>query len=639
MANTLYIHRVTVNPPIGKADVILRPGLNIVRAVLVEIEAVENNQIGSRNSVGKSTFIQLIDYGLGKDNFLSSNKEKGRNKLKQHELLMEYKIGNNEYTVQRKLIDGENCSLYEGYVIELIQNGKSPIGTTLSLSGYKDFLENSLYGGTNIVNQKRYVSLRDMMHLLIREQIGGFDSIDSAMEYNESSEVKRKRIEFLAGLITPEKLIKEKEKSDSAKLVKNAKRSLDVIKKYVKEKVAKTEAQIKKIIRDTENEVTQYSQEIKKLKKQLIELQIKSDQRLEMKNNLFNKKAFLQKEMHIVSSRLNSYQATFNEITTESETLNVAQDARSVFGSIKYEQCPVCFVPITDDPNFVCPRKDHEQQSDNMAINTIQKILHNEKKDLTQAIETLKKRLFEIGTEIDGMDSQIDSINEEVMKDTEKILKDIDVEEKKLSESQGDLNLWTRLLGYLQDQANYKKVHADEKSKLTIIENDLKIINESIQEQQDNLKIIYDEVVMYLYNNTRTGVLDISESAGKFTADIRFLIDTFESDDGAAAKTLRVVAFDLALLKLALNTDTNHPKFLIHDSPNAREIDPIVYGRIFSFVKDELEEKRLQDIGEIDFQYIITTISVPEFFEHDNLYTKLVLSNDGDGGKLFEFTF
>ncbi|MFK4475368.1 hypothetical protein ABH897_005157 [Paenibacillus sp. RC73] len=639
MANSLYIHRVTVNPPIGKADVILRPGLNVVRAVLVDKEALDNNQIGSRNSVGKSTFIHLIDYGLGKDNFLNSNKETGRNKLNRHELLMEYKVGDQEYTVQRKLIDGENCSLYEGYVIDLILNGKSPISKTLSLSGYKDFLENSLYGGSNIINQKRYVSLRDVMHLLIREQVGGFDSIDSAMEYNESSEVKRKRIEFLAGLITPEKLIKEKEKSDSAKLVKNAKRSLDVIKKYVKEKVTKTEVQIKKLIRDTEKEVKEYSQEIMNLKKQLIELQITSDQRLEIKNNLLNKKAFLQKEMQMLSSRLNSYQATFNEITTESETLNVAQDARNVFGSIKYEQCPVCFVPITDDPDFVCPRKDHDKQSDDKAIHTIQTILHNEKKDLIQAIDTLKRRLFEIGIEIDNLNSQIDVVNEDIMKDTEKLLENIDVEEKKLSESQENLNLWTQSLRYLQDQARYKKIHTDEKTKLTGIENDLKEINESIKEQQDNLKILYDEVVMYLYDNTRSGVLDISENSGKFIADIRFIIDTLESDDGAAAKTLRVVAFDLALLKLALNSDTNHPKLLIHDSPNAREIDPIVYGRIFSFVKDELEEQRFEDIGEIDFQYIITTISVPKFLEDDTMYTRLTLSNDGDGGKLFEFTF
>jgi uncharacterized protein YydD (DUF2326 family) len=639
MGNSLYIHRVTVNPPIGKADVILRPGLNVVRAVLIDKKEEDNNQIGSRNSVGKSTFIHLIDYGLGKDNFLSINKETGRKRLKEHELLMEYKIGNKKYTVQRKLIDGENCSLYEGYVIDLILEGKIPDGKPLSLSGYKDFLENSLYGGANIINHKRYVSLRDVMHLLIREQVGGFDSIDSAMEYNESAEVKRKRIEFLAGLITPEKLLKEKEKSDSAKLVKNAKRSLDVIKKYVKEKVTNTEAQIKKQIKDTEKEVSKHSQEIINLKKQLVELQSNSDQRLELKSKLLNKKAFLQKEKQMASSRLNSYQATFNEITTESETLTVAQDARSVFGSIKYEQCPVCFVPITDDPDFVCPREDQDKQSNNKAIHTIQTILLNEKKDLIQAIDTLKKRIFEIEVETDDLDAQLDGINQEIMIDAEKLLGNIDTEEKKLSESQENLNLWSRLFTYLQDQARYKKIHTDEKTKLDEIEKELKKINESIKERQDNLKIIYDEVVMYLYNNTRSGVLDISEKAGKFTADMRFIIDTMESDDGAAAKTLRVIAFDLALLKLALNSDTNHPKLLIHDSPNAREIDPIVYGRIFSFVKDELEEQRFEDIGEIDFQYIITTISVPKFLEDDTMYTRLTLSNDGDGGKLFEFTF
>ncbi|MFR9707923.1 DUF2326 domain-containing protein [Paenibacillus sp. MB22_1] len=142
----------------------------------------------------------------------------------------------------------------------------------------------------------------------------------------------------------------------------------------------------------------------------------------------------------------------------------------------------------------------------------------------------------------------------------------------------------------------------------------------------------------HLYFENRIGSFQLSERAKNFEVEIRYLNLGEGKDTGAAAITLAVIAYDLALLKLALKVDTPHPRLLVHDSPNINDIDPAVYNRIFTYVKDTLEKSFTDEGLEPEFQYIITTILMPEELATDP-YIRLELNNNGDEGKLFEFTF
>lgn len=80
MGNFLFINRVAINPPRGKTDVTFRAGLNVIRATLMEETSREgqDSQPGIRNSVGKTTFCHLLNYGLGKSSFLNRDKAFGK---------------------------------------------------------------------------------------------------------------------------------------------------------------------------------------------------------------------------------------------------------------------------------------------------------------------------------------------------------------------------------------------------------------------------------------------------------------------------------------------------------------------------------------------------------------------------------
>jgi Uncharacterised protein conserved in bacteria (DUF2326) len=79
------------------------------------------------------------------------------------------------------------------------------------------------------------------------------------------------------------------------------------------------------------------------------------------------------------------------------------------------------------------------------------------------------------------------------------------------------------------------------------------------------------------------------------------------SQDGerstAAIESLKVVAFDIATLILAVEGTATLPGFLLHDSPREADLGQSIYDRLFQFMR------RLGD--KAHFQCIVTTTTRP----------------------------
>lgn len=640
MGTSLFIHRVAINPPKGKTDVTFREGLNVIRAVLHEklAEQETRNQPGTRNSVGKTTFVHLLDYGLGRTNFLTKDKTYGRQELQSHDLLLEFRIGDKEYTVDRNLVNGKVCRLYQGWVIAELLSGVQLSGERYPLADYTKFLEQQLFMGANEYEDKRIVTYRDVMQLLIRDQVGGFEAIDKPGNYTANADSKRKLMRFVTGLMTSETLSADKKVLEAEEIEKETKKAFDIIKRYVNHKVNQLEEGIRAEAIEVNQQIETKKSEINNLKKQLISLQERADERTERKQKLLQKKIAFEKEEQLLGMRLNSFQATLNEIQTEKTNLETATEARHIMGTFDYEKCPVCLIPITDDPSFTCPRKSGDHDDLHQATETMQTILSNEKEDLIQAIGAMKSSLEGIEGYIRNLDAEIDNINLEISADANDILTALQVSEEQLKEL-GEKQMGLQQdLDYFKDQEAYQKNHRLAKDNLTDAKGHRNRIQQKMDESLENLKIYFNEAVSYLYFNERIGRLGLSDVAKNFQAEIRYLTSSEGKDSGAAAITLAVIAFDLALLKLAMEQESPHPKLLIHDSPNINDIDPLVYNRIFTYTTEILETPYLERGEKPPFQYIITTILTPKELDKEP-YIRLELHNNGDEGKLFEFTF
>lgn len=90
----------------------------------------------------------------------------------------------------------------------------------------------------------------------------------------------------------------------------------------------------------------------------------------------------------------------------------------------------------------------------------------------------------------------------------------------------------------------------------------------------------------------------------------------------AALDSLKIVAFDLAALHMAVEEKADLPAFLVHDSPREADLDGQLYARLFSLVQQWEEEAEPPC-----FQYIITTTTAPPSELQTDRYIRLRMAS------------
>ncbi len=97
----------------------------------------------------------------------------------------------------------------------------------------------------------------------------------------------------------------------------------------------------------------------------------------------------------------------------------------------------------------------------------------------------------------------------------------------------------------------------------------------------------------------------------------------------AALDSLKIVAFDLAALHMAIEEKADLPAFLIHDSPREADLDGQLYAGLFKLVH------QWEEAGTPCFQYIVTTTTAPPPELQDERYVRLQMSSTPKDMRLF----
>lgn len=97
----------------------------------------------------------------------------------------------------------------------------------------------------------------------------------------------------------------------------------------------------------------------------------------------------------------------------------------------------------------------------------------------------------------------------------------------------------------------------------------------------------------------------------------------------AALDSLKIVAFDLAALHMAIEEQADLPAFLIHDSPREADLDGQLYAGLFNLVH------QWEEAGTPCFQYIVTTTTAPPPELQDERYVRLQMSSTPAEMRLF----
>jgi len=97
----------------------------------------------------------------------------------------------------------------------------------------------------------------------------------------------------------------------------------------------------------------------------------------------------------------------------------------------------------------------------------------------------------------------------------------------------------------------------------------------------------------------------------------------------AALDSLKIVAFDLAALHMAIEEQADLPAFLIHDSPREADLDGQLYAGLFKLVH------QWEEAGMPCFQYIVTTTTAPPPELQVDPYVRLKMSSTPAEMRLF----
>lgn len=99
-----------------------------------------------------------------------------------------------------------------------------------------------------------------------------------------------------------------------------------------------------------------------------------------------------------------------------------------------------------------------------------------------------------------------------------------------------------------------------------------------------------------------------SSASGRVTLDgngVRLVVQLGGERSTAAIESLKIIAFDLAVMCMSMEEETNLPAFLVHDSPREADLGLSVYHQLFSMVAT------LEGQDSSPFQYIVTTTTQP----------------------------
>jgi len=147
-----------------------------------------------------------------------------------------------------------------------------------------------------------------------------------------------------------------------------------------------------------------------------------------------------------------------------------------------------------------------------------------------------------------------------------------------------------------------------------------------------NASAAYTQVLQRVFNDAATGAIHVDrfglqpKPAKHFTPGGR-----------ALTAMAMVVSFDLACVMISIAGVGNHPRFLIHDSPRAGEMEMPLFKRIFD-VACYLESCFSDALP--SFQYIVTTTKAPpSYCTKNEPHTRLILHGRDNDGRLLRLTF
>lgn len=559
-----YFDPATLSDGKDFEPVVFDKGINLIIGDKSSDQFDEDQQ-EKMNSVGKSLFIEFVNYCLLKD-YSKSRVSRVPDDVLDPQAYACLELEYENLTTINKIVIKRNVGgieplqiITDGSLIEFAEN-------EVGIDNAKEYLSHFFFN----TNVEKKPSLRQLVSILIRNEKSGFDDIlipeAEANAYSKETIIAPHAYLFGFDLEQIKLLAKFKDEIDKAQ------KNVTAAKKRIKESGMKWQ-DVRSYIHQLEDEVKKLGYSIETLKP------------AEGASQLMDKIGELNKELDSLVAEKSSREVLARKIKGLSQTSEPldTKELRRVYE--KYKQGLGELVGKTLDQTLEFRRQIDEFQNELM----------------TSKLTSLNEEIAELTGEIEHIDQQLADAYEKI--GYGKTVADFRVTLSQQQEKNRELDRLTH---------DYKIIEANELEKKGLKSRKQQVVDTiearlfELREQVSKFEKDLMEVHKIVFGNVSCHFkIDVDEKAKRQVLVFDYSVDL---DGGASSDRMKTWMYDV-LLMLNKYTSQRHPKFLIHDNVFAA-VGRNDMVRSLNHLYD-LEKK---DVG---FQYIVA-INRDEFDAHEH---------------------
>ncbi len=625
----LKINRIIVTGELG-CDIKLGSGINIVKG-----ESFLGD-IASSNDCGKTTFTDLIKYGLGdRDRFNS-----GSIAEKIGLLFLEVNANDETITIRRHLNKPDaRVGIFLGKYDSQFSS-KEPDFLVAPNTSFSDYLLEKL-GIPNLRiplstkpgTQPTPITFQNYMRLFYMDQKNSFQEI---MYRVQPEWLKGKIVEILLGMAKEEveqlKVRVQKLTNDIDDLQKEIKNVTD----FLAKSGGKNRVEIFDRLEEKRREREEFQTQIVSVKNGMMGNRGLTDKLREDLGQIGQRLIVFQENRSKLSVKINDFEALLNSLRVDREKIIKTKDAEFVLSTVDFVKCPRCLQHITQEMKqresegncMVCNRPLILRPSSTSILDK-DDIVEEEISEVQLLLATYGKNLEELNGQIALLENQKTIVQEELDRrsasyvspfvDTlERLLHDVNEIDSEIELLNQQLRQWE----LVEQREEWLEERKSERTKLLsqiseIDTGDVTKIRKLSEYYEAFLRRVEDPELKNARINPQNMLPLVN--GRPYTEDV-----------GSGWQSVRTIAYHFAILIFSIYEPCYYPRFLMLDSPRAFDLNSKSYELLllqFHYLQQRLVES--------DFQVILTTRNLPEgledyVIERLNNKNRMLLRPDGE---------
>lgn len=611
----LFIRRVVVTG-VYSYDQPFFPGLNIIHAIQT------GDDPRSTNRCGKTSFVELVQHGLGKP---QASKEKFHfapilDKLKT--LWLEIETSGGIYTLERSLQNVFSAiRLHQGPFVYGMDSEPAEVirlddasHALLALVGIPEVSVNTRQGDSTPL------SFPLLMRAFILHQEDSFGEILFKVQPESR---KADIIGFLTGITPLERFPLEEQIAEITQKLQPLENYLNQVTKFLLENNVPSLIEAKLQVERAQQELESAKEEQRSIQRDIAQQQQNDKQGhidvlrhelLGIKSSLFEVESTyigLQQE----ATRLTELIASLHNDQTKSKHL---QASTVLLSNVEFTVCPRCLQEITFEMRqreqggrcslcsrpFVLtsdapPKRVLKSEDIDVQLADAERVMKAVEKSLRgyeRQLEQLHGNETEVAHELDAQ------VSAYVSPSVDRVI----AQSNAVAERQANLTRALHLLEQAQALEDIQAQVNDLRSRLAELQDELALAGKARKQKREALRQEYAKILRAV---DFPNFVDVSIDSQTLMPHLN---DELYVHQGTALKGLATVCYHLALLALARSQETFFPKMLVIDSPNTGDLNEDNYTKLLKYIASLSDTP---DDSKTDWQIILTTRYLPSELE------------------------